>query len=187
MDDLQESVTIAAPPGRVWDSVVDYGSRPRWAPRVKRGPDRRRRSPHGVDRFTATVVEFQPPQRLSLLVKGPGFRVNHVYELTPNEEATDVALTGRFRGVIGRLVARFMRRRVQRDLTDELAGRSRPRPRNTRPGDVTRPGGYIRCGVSMLISSRHRARQVLAASASFSLALVIPSSPDTPDTTRHFS
>ena len=130
MGDVQESVTVAASPERAWESVVDYGSRPQWAPRVKEarivdgGPLRegsRIRLHIDRDRFTATVVEFEPPRRLSLLVKGPGFRVNHVYELTPNEEATSVALTGRFRGVVGRLVARFMRGRVMRDLTDELA------------------------------------------------------------------
>ena len=130
MGDVRESITVAAPPGHVWDSTVDYESRPRWAPRVKKativdgGPLRegsRIRLHIGRDRFTARVVEFQPPRRLSLLVKGPGFRVNHVYELTPNQEATELVLTGRFRGVVGSLVARFMRGTVQRDLTDELA------------------------------------------------------------------
>ena len=130
MGDVVESITVAAPPGHVWDSVVDYGSRPQWAPRVKDaeiidgGPLRegsRIRLHIDRDRFTATVVEFQPPRRLSLLVKGPGFRVNHIYDLTANEETTDVALTGRFRGIVGRLVRRFMRGRVRRDLTDELA------------------------------------------------------------------
>ena len=64
MASLQESVVIAAPPDGVWDEVVNFEARPRWAPRVRKaqildgGPLRegsRIRLRIRRDRFTATV------------------------------------------------------------------------------------------------------------------------------------
>ena len=130
MSTIQESVVIAAASGHVWDAVIAFEARPRWEPRVKEaeilggGPlqeGSRIRLKVDRDRFTSTVVEIHPPERLSLLVKGPGFRVNHIYELHPSGDKTDVTITGEYRGLIGRFVVRFMRRSVHRDLTDELA------------------------------------------------------------------
>ena len=134
MGRVQEDVLVDAPPDRVWNEVVDFEARPLWAPRVKQarivdgGPLKegsRIRLKIGRDRFTPTVVEIRPPGRLTLLVRGPGFRVNHVYELRPAGDTTSLTLTGHYSGLIGRLVARFMRRSVRRDLTDELAALKR--------------------------------------------------------------
>ena len=114
----------------MWDAVVDYEARPRWSPRVKEarilgGPPLRQgsriRLRIGRDRFRATVVEMRPPELLSLEVRGPGFRVSHTYELQPSGDQTGLTLTALFRGLIGRLVARFMRSSVSRGLIDELA------------------------------------------------------------------
>ena len=129
MRNVQESLVVAALPGRVWDAVVDFEERPRWAPRVKEarivdgGPLKegsRIRLKIGRDRFTATVVEINPPERLMLLARGPGLRVNHVYELRPAGDSTSLTLTGHYGGLVGSLVARFMGRSVRRYLTDEL-------------------------------------------------------------------
>ena len=128
--DITESVVVAASPDTVWDAVVDFEARPHWEPRVKEaqiiggGPlqeGSRIRLKVDRDRFTSTVVELRPEERLSLLVKGPGFRVNHIYELHAREDSTKVTMTGEYRGVIGKLVVRFMRGSVRRDLVDELA------------------------------------------------------------------
>ena len=130
MGSVQDGVEVAASADRVWDAVVDYEARTQWSPRMKEarvlddGPLRegsRIRLHKDRDRFTATVVEIRPPERLTLLVKGPGFRVHHTYELRTGGDHTGVTLTGDYRGVIGRLVARFMRGSVQRDVIDELA------------------------------------------------------------------
>jgi uncharacterized protein YndB with AHSA1/START domain len=129
MASIEESIAVAAPQDRVWDSLVDFEARPRWEPRVKEaqvlggGPlqkGSRIRLLVDRDRFTSTVVEIRPPERLSLLVKGPGFRVNHVYQLSPRDDKTEVTIIGEYRGLIGGLVVRFMRGSVTRDLTDEL-------------------------------------------------------------------
>ena len=130
MGSMQQSLEIAAAEDRVWHSVVDYEARPRWSPRVTearildKGPLRvgsRIRLRIGRDRFTATVVELRSPQLLSLLVKGPGFRVTHTYELEPSGDRTNAMIRADYRGIIGRLVARFMRGSIRRDLTDELS------------------------------------------------------------------
>ena len=127
---LQHDADIAAPVERVWGAVVDYESRPRWAPRVKEatildgGPLRegsRIRLRIGRDRFTAAVVEMRPHERLTLLVKGFGFRVYHTYELRASGNHTTATLTGDYRGFIGRLALRIMSGSVRRDLVDELA------------------------------------------------------------------
>ena len=128
--DITESVIVAAPAGKVWDAVVDFEARPRWEPRVKEaqiiGGDplqegSRIRLKVDRDRFTPTVVELRAEERLALLVKGPGFRVNHIYELHAREASTELAMTGEYQGIIGKLVARFMRGSLRRDLVDELA------------------------------------------------------------------
>ena len=127
---LQESLDVAAARHRVWEAVVDCEARPRWSSRFKSaqlvgGPPLREGSRIRLhiarDRFTATVVELGPPERLTLLVKGPGFRVNRTYELCERGSETRVTLTGEYRGVVGRLVARLMPRSIRRDLVDELA------------------------------------------------------------------
>ncbi|MBI2856281.1 MAG: SRPBCC family protein [Chloroflexi bacterium] len=127
---IKESVLVASTPERVWSAVVDFEARPQWSSRVKEahvldGAPLREGSRIllvvGRDRFTATVVEIRPQERLALLVKGPGFRVNHVYELRPSGDGTDVALAGEYGGIIGRLAARFMGGSVRRDLVEELA------------------------------------------------------------------
>ena len=129
MHSVQESLVVAGLPDRVWDAVVNFEERPRWAPRVKEarivdgGPLKegsriRLKIGRGRDRFTATVVEINPPERLTLLARGLGFRVNHVYELRPADDSTSLTLTGHYGGLIGSLVARFMGRSVRRDITD---------------------------------------------------------------------
>ena len=74
----------------------------------------------GRDRFTATVVEFRPTEALTLRVKGPGFLVHHAYRLRPDDDKTTVAIDADYRGILGRLAARFMRGSVERDLRHEL-------------------------------------------------------------------
>ena len=129
MRSLTESLEVSAPPGRVWDMGVDFEARPQWAPRVKEArivdggllkEGSKIRLKIGRDRFTANVVEIRPPEQLTLLVRGPGFRVNHVYELRPDSENVSLTLTGHYSGLVGSLVARFMSGSIRRDLTDEL-------------------------------------------------------------------
>ncbi|MBI4198871.1 MAG: SRPBCC domain-containing protein [Chloroflexi bacterium] len=127
---IQETTTVAAPPQRVWEAVVDFEARPRWEPRVKEasilggGPlqeGSRIRLKVDRDKFTSTVIAMEPPASLVLLVKGPGFRVTHSYELHPEGTSTRLVMAGDYQGIIGRLVGRFMRKSVRRDLSDELA------------------------------------------------------------------
>ena len=129
MGSIQESIVVTMPPSQVWAAVVDFEARPQWAPRVKEarivegGPLEEGSKiclKIGRDRFTATVVEIRRSERLVLLVRGLGFRVNHVYELQPAGDGTSLMLGGHYSGVIGRLVTRFMRGSVRRDLIDEL-------------------------------------------------------------------
>ena len=64
---------------------------------------------------------MSPPEQLSLLVKGLGFRVNHIYELRSDDGGTELTITGVFGGVAGGLLVRMMPGSVRRDLLDELA------------------------------------------------------------------
>ncbi|MSQ22147.1 MAG: hypothetical protein EXR53_02400 [Dehalococcoidia bacterium] len=130
MGTIQEVTLIAGSQDQVWKAVVDYPARTRWWPRVKEarlldeGPlqvGSRIRLKVDKDQFTSTVVEVHPPERLVLLVKGPGFRVTHSYRLQPTGVKTEVTMSGEYGGLIGSLVVRFMQRSVRRDLTDELA------------------------------------------------------------------
>ena len=114
----------------MWEVLVDYEAPPRWSLRVQEarvlddGPlseGSRIRLRIDRNRFTATVVEINPPERLSLLVKGPGFRVTHSYGLHPGVEETTVTIRADYRGPIGRLALRLMSGSVRRDLTGELA------------------------------------------------------------------
>ncbi len=129
MANIRETVAVAAPPQQVWDTLVDFETRPRWSPRVKEaailggGPLKegsRIRLKVDRDRFTSTVLELRPPEQLTLLVKGPGFRVTHMYGLRSSGAETQVTMTGDYRGLIGALVSRFMSRSLRRDLTGEL-------------------------------------------------------------------
>ena len=130
MGTIQENSLVSAQPEQVWNAVIDFPSRPRWSPRVKQGqlldegPLRegsRIRLQVDCDRFTSTVVEIRALQQLRLLVKGPGFRVYHTYQLQPSGDKTEASITGDYGGLIGSLVVGFMQRSLRRDLTDELA------------------------------------------------------------------
>lgn len=129
MAEVREQIHVSAPAQRVWEAVVDFEARPRWEPRVREarilgGPPLREGSRVRLrvdrDRFTSVVGEMSPPQRLVMLVKGPGFGVRHIYDLEAGSHGVSLTLTGRYGGPIGALVARFMRRSLRRDLTDEL-------------------------------------------------------------------
>ena len=121
---------MAAPAEDVWAALIDYESRSRFSPRVREarvlddGPlqeGSRIRLRIDRDRFTATVVSLRASDTLSLRVQGPGFRVFHSYEVTPRGSATEVSLSADYRGIIGRLVGKFMRGSLRRDVADELA------------------------------------------------------------------
>ena len=73
------------------------------------------------NRFTYTVVDLRPKEHLAFLIKGPGVRINHIYELGADTDRAAVTITDEYRGYIGNLVVRFMRGSVRRDLVDELA------------------------------------------------------------------
>lgn len=127
---IQQSIDVARATGRVWDALVDYEARPRWSSRIKEaqlldaGPlkEGSRIKLHvGRDRFTATVVEISESERLTLLVKGPGFRVHRSYLLSGDGDRTSLGIHADYRGLIGRFALRFMGGSVRRDLADELA------------------------------------------------------------------
>lgn len=126
---IVETTTIPGELQRVWDAMVDFESRPRWEPRVKEASilgGKPLREGSCIDlrvdrgRVIVTVAAIEPPTRIVLLVKGPGFRVTHGYELSPEQGGTKLVMRGDYRGLIGRLVVRLKRGSVQRDLIDEL-------------------------------------------------------------------
>lgn len=130
MATFQESIAVSAPVGRVWSAVVDFEGRPKHSPRVKEarlldgGPLREgSRIRLVIDRnaMTPRVQELRPGERLTLLVKGLGFRATHTYEVRPADQGATVSITGAYAGLLGRLVSRLMARSFRRDLAEELA------------------------------------------------------------------
>jgi hypothetical protein len=112
--DLRVARTIAAPPARVWDVLVDWTGQRRWIPfttvRVvsehDAGPGVRCEALSGVrfgglplgllDRFTVTT--WQPPTDdgagvLEVLHTGPYFHGPGTFELRPLPRGTDVRCT----------------------------------------------------------------------------------------------
>ncbi len=130
MPALEESVMVQAPLERVWEAVVDFEGRPKHSPRVKEarlldGPPLRVGSHIRlvVDRntFTPVVLAMQPGERLTLVMKGPGFRATHEYQLRARGGKTEVTLAAQYGGLMGGLFGGLMKGSVRRDLTEELA------------------------------------------------------------------
>ncbi|MBI4312296.1 MAG: SRPBCC family protein [Chloroflexi bacterium] len=130
MPSLQESVTVNAPADKVWEAVVDFEGRPKYSSRVKEaklldGAPLREGSRIRlvVDRnaFTPVVQGIQPKERLTLLVKGPGFNATHEYRLAAQGGAVQVTIAARYGGLMGGVFGGLMKGSFQRDLVDELA------------------------------------------------------------------
>lgn len=130
MAKYRESVTVSAPVQRVWRAVVAFEERPRYSSRVKQaeviggGPLKAGsavRLQVDRDRFTPTVTAMDEGRSLTLLVKGPGFRASHHYEVGAVGDATELSLSGEFGGLLGGIFTALMRSSVRRDLRDELS------------------------------------------------------------------
>lgn len=130
MPTVTESVKVSVQAQDAWNAVLDFKSRPKYSPRVKevtlldgeplKKGSRIRLRING-DRFTPVVEAIEPPQRLELLVKGPGFKARHVYEVTQTGDGTTVAMSATYGGLLGIIFGRMMTRSIHKDLTDELA------------------------------------------------------------------
>ncbi|MSQ24962.1 MAG: hypothetical protein EXR49_01610 [Dehalococcoidia bacterium] len=90
--------------------MLDFPSRPRYSPRVKEarllddGPLRvgsRIALQVGKDRFTPAVIELTSPERLVLLVKGPGFWGRHTYNVRSASGGDDGVPSRRVRRAAG--------------------------------------------------------------------------------------
>ncbi len=130
MATVRESLSVRASVVKTWESVLDFESRPKFTPIVtevtyldgkplKVGS--RIRLGIGNDRFTSVVQSIDPPKRLELLVKGPGFMAFHSYEVASSGEGSRVAMSANYGGPLGVVFARLMKKSVRKDLLRELA------------------------------------------------------------------
>lgn len=130
MPNITQSITVEAPPDRAWKAVVDFPSRSRYSPRIKKaevlgGGPLRLGSQVQVqldgDIFRPVVQEMVPGERLVLRLKGRIYDARHIYRVRPNGSGAQVVMTGAYGGLLGGLVALMMDRSFRRDLKDELA------------------------------------------------------------------
>jgi uncharacterized protein YndB with AHSA1/START domain len=98
---IETSVSIAAPPERVWDVLTDFGAFPDWNPLVLRAAVEARvgarlrlliAQPDGSGvrrRLSARIDEWRPGERLGW-TGGPWpiFRGHHWFDLTPQDGGT---------------------------------------------------------------------------------------------------
>ena len=126
---VQQNVLIQALPQHVWDTLVDFESRPRWSTRVSlarlipTGPLRfasRIEIAVGTDRFVYQVTDLQPPERLSLELQGQRFKASRLYELRGTGGTTNLILTTDFGSIMGGVVGLLKGGSVRLDLVDEL-------------------------------------------------------------------
>ena len=72
-------------------------------------------------RFRVAVTEFDPPARMVTGAKNLLMSYSHCYEIAPVSKATTaLTLTGSMGGPVGLLLGAISRRRMSRDLGDEL-------------------------------------------------------------------
>ena len=127
---MSETITIIAPPERVWRALTDLEDRVRWSDRLHEmstldgkklalGSQMRIR----VDRskFQVTVTEFDPPTRMVSGARNPVMSFSHSYDVVGVAEGvTKLTLTGSMGGLLGSIMGFFSGKRMRRDLRDEL-------------------------------------------------------------------
>ena len=109
MSRLERSATVAAPPGRVWEVLADFGALANWVPMIQHscllseqtdGTGTVRRVQIGRQALVERVVAWRPPQELAYDVEGlPPIvgTARTTWRLTPAGaepgDGTDVVLT----------------------------------------------------------------------------------------------
>ncbi len=130
MAKVTQTVSISTDAKRAWDAIVDFPSRAKWSTCVKSaeivggGPLKQGseiRLHVDKNRFRPKVQVLKAPERLTLLVKGPGFWARHDYQVSATGDKTSVTLTGEFGGPMGVLFGALGKGSIQKDLVDELA------------------------------------------------------------------
>ena len=126
---VQQNILIQALPQHVWDTLVDFESRPRWSTRVSLARliptgllrfASRIEIAVGADRFVYQVTDLQPPERLSLELQGQRFKASRLYELRGTGGTTNLILTTDFGSIMGGVVGLLKGGSVRLDLVDEL-------------------------------------------------------------------
>ena len=73
-------------------------------------------------RFKVTVTKFDPPPRMVSGAKNPVMSYFHSYDISEvSDGVIELTLTGAIGGVLGAFMGVFGKKRMQRDLRDELA------------------------------------------------------------------
>ena len=112
-------IAVAASPERVWDILADLESWPSWNADVDavtlEGPVRPGtvfRWKAGSAKIVSTLREVERPLRLSWTGRTMGVDAIHVWRFEPSGDGVTVSMQESFSG----LVARLLRKRLQRDL-----------------------------------------------------------------------
>lgn len=135
MLDFQTTVDIDAPPHVVWEVMSDVERWPEWTASVRSirrldsGPFRvgsqalirQPRFPPAL--WTVTAIE--PLRSFTWRSGAPGVWVHAHHSLTPTATGTRVRLGLRYRGLLGRLIARMTRGITERYLAMEAEGLKR--------------------------------------------------------------
>jgi uncharacterized protein YndB with AHSA1/START domain len=137
---IERSISIAAPPERVWDFIADAGNDPRWCHKVESveqleghgpGPGARYRVQHrpkplrGPVELSMEAVEFDPPRRLRWREEDDDAVFHVVYELEPEAGGCRITQIDHIDWKIRKLTQPIGRLMVGRDLSRQLAALKR--------------------------------------------------------------
>lgn len=130
-----EKVTVAAPAGHLWSTLVDVESWPRWTESMTEvsvvgggplGPGSAVaiRQP-GLRAATWTVTEHEPGRSFTWCSATPGLRTVAVHQVQAAPGGSVLTLTVRQSGVLAPLVAVLMGAKVRRFMAMEARGLAR--------------------------------------------------------------
>lgn len=139
---LETSISIAAPPSRVWSVLMDFGAYPAWNPFIRsiKGDKRTGGTLEAViappgrkpDTFRPVIIEFEPERVLcwrgSLPIPGL-FTGEHRFELSEEAAGTHFVQSERFSGLLVPFVGSILdaTERGFRAMNEELKVRSEDR------------------------------------------------------------
>jgi uncharacterized membrane protein len=123
---------IAAPPDRVWQSVIDVDSWPRLmdsvtsVERLDAGPLRvgsrvKVKNP-GLPVFTWVVTELDEGISFTWVVRSPGVESTAVHQVTPADAGSRLTLTMTWSGPLGGLAGALVGKRARNSIIMEANG-----------------------------------------------------------------
>lgn len=143
MKDFSATVSIQAPPERVWRVMTDVERWPEWTPtvttvrRTNSGPfrigARARITQPRLPAAEWTVTALDDTRGFEWVRRSPGLRITARHSVEPNDTGSRVTLTVQFEGAFGGLIGRLTGGWTRRYLALEADGLKRRSEANHGP------------------------------------------------------